>query len=199
MGVQLDPELLWDAHVGSVTARLAKSLFVMRSLLGSVSLNTLRTAYFSLFHSTMAYAILAWGHAAQSKRVFGLQRRAIRLMCGLGYRDDCRDGFASLGILTFPSVYILECLLYLKKNEQQYKSNGDVHFYHTRYRDDLVTGYCRLRRCQDGPRSLAIKFFNRLPNNVRSLPLKRFKTRVREFLIENSFYSFDEYFNCEFF
>lgn len=199
LGVQLDPVLLWDSHIDSVAVRLRSTVFLLRSLQGSVSGCTMLTAYFSIFHSIMSYAVLTWGHAPQSRRLFGLQRRAVRLVYGLGYRDDCRLAFRRLGILTLPSVYILEVLLHIRRNIDLYAVNGGVHSYETRGRGDLTAGYCRLKRCQDGLRYWSIKFFNSLPTEIRALPLREFKAKMKKNLIDNAFFNFDEFLNCNLF
>lgn len=83
LGVQIDPLLRWHEHVDGVASRLRRGLFALRRLSGSVSGPVLRTAYFALFHSILSYAILAWGHTTQLKRIFGLQRAAVRVLAGL--------------------------------------------------------------------------------------------------------------------
>lgn len=40
-----------------------------------------------------------------------------------------------LEILTFPSQYILECLLYIKNNENSFTSCRDIHKYFTKGRE----------------------------------------------------------------
>lgn len=171
---------------------------MLRNLRRCVSANVLRTAYFAIIHSHLSYAILAWGHAAETNRIFGLQRRTVRIVTGLGYRDDCRNAFVSLGFLTVPCIYVLECLLYVKQRVGQYRAHEDVHDYNTRGRRNLVPAYWRLGRCQDGVGYWAVKFFNILPENIRSLPINSFKHRMKQYLIKNAFYSFNEYFNSDF-
>jgi hypothetical protein len=52
----------------------------------------------------ITYAILVWGHSAHLRKVFNQQRRCIRVLGGLGYRDDCRDIFKTFKILTVPCI-----------------------------------------------------------------------------------------------
>ena len=52
-------------------------------------------------------------------------------MSGLGYRDDCSNAFVSLGLLTVPCVYVLECLLYVKQYESRFQAHRYVHDYTT--------------------------------------------------------------------
>lgn len=198
LGVQLDSRLLWAPHIDSLAKNLGSSVFALRSLAGCVSERVLRMSYFGIFHSKMTYAIVIWGHAAQSRRVFALQRRAVRIVAELGFRDCCRSAFRRLRILTLPCEYILENLLFLKRNGDQYRTHRSVHDYDTRHRDDFVTPRCRLRRCQDGPGYLAVKMFNKVPPSLRDLPDMHFKNKIKEILLDNCFYSHEEFFKYTF-
>ena len=153
-------------------------MYALRCLAGCSSDRTLRAAYFGLFHPVSTYAVLSWGHAPQMKRLFALQRRAVRILGRLRYRDDCRCIFSNMGILTLPSVYVLENLLWVQRNRDQYRVHGDVHEYGTRSRNKLVPICQRLTRCQSGPGFLAVKLYNRLPNSFTDLPLLSFKDEI---------------------
>ena len=193
LGVWLDSRLQWGAHVEDTAKKLNKSLFALRNLKTCVSPHILRIAYFAVFNSHLTYAILAWGHSAEVWRLFGLQRKAVRLISDLAYRDDCRQAFIDLGILTFPCLYILENLLYVKRNIGMFQMHGDVHDHDTRSGNDLVPSYRRLKRCQDGPGYWAIKFYNILPIVIRNLPLLSFKNKIKHILLQNAFYSYQEF------
>lgn len=197
LGVHIDNKLKFDVHVDFVCGKLAKSAYALRGLSGCVSDKVLRTTYFSLFHSILTYAILVWGHSCQSFRVFALQRRAIRILAHLSYREECRDAFRSLKILTFPSVYILENLMYVKQNEDKYRTHSELHEYDTRNKGELAVAYRRLKRCQNGPKFLGIKLYNKLPTNVKTLTLKKFKTALKNFLAKQAFYSVQEFISCD--
>lgn len=198
LGVCMDPKLQWGAHVNKVTKKLSSDLFLLRNLANNVSQKVLRTTYFALFHSHMSYALLVWGHSAEAHRVFGLQRKAVRLLAGLGFRDDCRDVFRQLQIMTFPSLCIFENLLHIKKYEDSYETHNETHSHNTRNKNKIVPIYWRLRRCQDGPGYWSIKLFNILPESVRTMPIRDFRNNIRHMLINNAFYSTPEYLNYKF-
>ena len=198
LGVHLDPKLNWDVHINNVSAKLRSNIFVLRNLQGCVAKETMKAAYHALFHSIMSYGILVWGGAAGAARVFGLQRRAVRVLAGLKYREDCRQAFMDMNILTFPSLFILMCVLHIKNNQHLHTNHGDVHDYSTRNRKNLVAPFCRLRRCQNRPEYIAVKIFNKLPLEVRELPLNGMKVRMKEILGMNAFYSVSEFLNFKF-
>lgn len=103
LGITLDSRLKWNHHTSSLVSKLSSNTFLLRRLSGSVSRSVLRQAYFALLHSHISYAILIWGHCTGAADVFRVQRRAVRVIANLSYRDNCRDVFVSLGILTVPA------------------------------------------------------------------------------------------------
>ncbi|CAB0017866.1 unnamed protein product, partial [Nesidiocoris tenuis] len=63
-------------------------------------------AYYTCFQSVMAYGILCSGHSAGAGTVFGVQRRAIRVIADLGYRNDCRkDLLTGLNVQKSPGKH----------------------------------------------------------------------------------------------
>ena len=182
----------------SLSAKLSRNIYVLWSLAGCVSCGVLRTAYFALCHSLLSYGIMFWGQAADAHRVFALQRRAVRIIAGLSYREHCKESFRTLKILTFSSTFTLHSThsLHVKTNLHKYKTGSDFHVYDTRNRECLNIPYFRLTKCQNGPNFLAIKYFNALPVNVKNLPLPTFKKRIKDFLISEAFYSCEEFLKC---
>lgn len=197
LGVTLDLGLHWGAHIDQVAKKLTKTVYIIRNLSACVSPTVLVTAYYALFQSHISYAVLAWGHSAGVRRLFGIQRRVVRVMAGLGYMDDCRAAFTSFGILTVPAIYIFENLCFARRAEHLQTHMG-VHSYDTRNKNNLIPLYWRLKGCQDGPGYWAINFFNILPESIRGLPYSSFCRQLREILVKNAFYSFDEFLSYRF-
>ena len=88
----------------------------MSVVMNNVSHATLKTVYFSYFHSVMRYGIIVWGSSAGLLTVFRAQKRAIRILAGLPPRSSCRPHFKALGILTAPALFILEILCHVRNN-----------------------------------------------------------------------------------
>lgn len=193
LGVYLDPTLTWQQHIDETAEKLCKTIYLLRSIKKYTSVQAQMTAYYSLFQSRLNYAILAWGHAPCSKRLFALQRRAVRVIAGIGYRDDCRQHFSQLNILTFPSLYIFQCLLYAHNNSTSYPQNSDVHEYNTRHRYDLRPEFTRIARSRYSLNYYAVQFYNAIPTNIKLLPFRRFKETLKNFLIKHACYTHEEF------
>lgn len=114
LGVYMDAGLTWESHVEQLSGKLSRIIYLIRNLTRFVFLPILMTAYHGYFASNITYAILNWGHSSHACNIFRLQRRCIRVVTGLRYRDCCRQSFRDPRVLTFPSAYILHCLSYLR-------------------------------------------------------------------------------------
>ena len=195
LGITIDDKLLWKEHGVILAKQLSKNTFMLRSLANQVSQEVLKIAFSSLIQCFLRYGILIWGHASCRHYLFSIQRRAIRIVAGLPYRADCRPAFRELNILTFPALFIYECLLYIKQNIHIFDKFGDFHAYNTRTRDKLCLKSIRLTRTQTAHRYFGIKFYNCLPADIKNLNLVKFKKVVKQLLINGVYYDYDEYLN----
>jgi len=78
-----------------------------------VDIKMVRQCYFAFFHAVMTYSLLARGHSPGMERIFAVQRRVIRAISDLGYREECRRAFVEKEILTLPAEYILQSAMFL--------------------------------------------------------------------------------------
>ena len=193
LGVHIDAGLTWRAHGDALARRLCSASFALRRLSESVSIDALRTTYFSLFESHLLYGLLTWGHSAIMTRIFGIQRRAIRVLDGRGYREDCRVSFVRLGVLTLPSLYILQCLKYIASNKDLFEVQGDIHEYRTRRREDIRSGRLRLTRSRNGVNYFGVLLYNTIEPELRNLPEKQFINYIKQYMIRNPYYSLQEF------
>lgn len=196
LGTVLDARLCWDQHVESVSGKLCKIVYLLGSLRDEVSIGVLRTTYFALFQSAMSYAILNWGHSSHAGSVFRVQRRAIRSMLGLNYREDVKEHFKMLNILTLPSLYIWVSLLHVRSHIDEYVFAKDVHAHNTRHRNNIFVDFTRLSRSRNAFNYYGPVFYNKMPNELRTLSTSSFSNRVKEFLLNEAFYSVHEFLNC---
>jgi len=61
-----------------------------------MSQDTLRTIYFSYFHSILSCGIIFWGNSAYSSNIFKIQNRIIRIIMNVRYRDSSHQLFKNL-------------------------------------------------------------------------------------------------------
>ena len=78
-----------------------------------------------------------------------------------------------------------------------FKSNSVVHSINTRHCSDLYLPSAHLFKLQTAVYHTGIKVFNCLPPRVKSLSsdVRKFKSALKKFLLEGSFYTIQEYFD----
>jgi hypothetical protein len=101
-----DNLLNWKNHIDQLAPKLSGACYSVKSMLHVSSIDTLKSIYFANFHTLMKYGIIFLGNSSDSKRVFTLQKKTVRLMMGAKSRNSCRDLFGRLETVTIPFEYI---------------------------------------------------------------------------------------------
>jgi hypothetical protein len=194
LGIIIDCNLTWLPHIEFVCSRLSKVVFLLKSLSNNIPPHYLCQAYFAFFHSIISYGILLWGSSCHVHEVLLIQKKAVRIITKSNRLAHCKPLFIDTGILTVVNVYILHCLVNIKKNENSLKLRKDVHSYNTRNKDQVNLPQVRLQSTYRSYFVSGIKFYNNLHSQTRSLPLGVFKRRLSLWLSHNPFYSINEFF-----
>jgi Reverse transcriptase (RNA-dependent DNA polymerase) len=117
LGVQLDDDLNWKAHVDYISLKIAKSLGAMNRVKYILNNVALRTLYNSLIHPYLSYCIILWGGASITAvdKALKMQKRAIRLISGSRYCDHTAPLFSHSRILRLHDLYCKEILIFMYK------------------------------------------------------------------------------------
>ena len=97
-----------------------RACYAIRYVKHFMSQDTLRTIYFSYFHSNLSYGTIFWGNSAHSSNIFEIQKRIIRIIMNATNRDSCHQLFKNLKILPLKSQYIFSLLLFVAKKIEIY-------------------------------------------------------------------------------
>lgn len=197
LGIYIDNKLSWEPHIMYISAKLSRVIFLLRSLKNQVPSNYLRTAYFAFFQSIIAYGLLLWGSSSHIHSILLLQKKAVRIITNSDKLEHCRPLFVRLECLTVVNLYIFHVLLYTKNNLSAHQLRQDIHNYNTRNSSCINIPYNRLSKSQKSYEVLGLKMFNRLPSNIRQLPLDIFKTELYRSLVKKPFYSVQEFFEAK--
>jgi hypothetical protein len=88
----------------------------------------------------------------------------------------------------------METVYYIKPNNEGLKQNLAKHDYKTRNRSDFQTQFCRTNIFKKRVNNLGTKLYNKLPNYLKNLEnSKLFKKQLKAFLLQQTFYSVNEY------
>ncbi|KAK9890148.1 hypothetical protein WA026_008954 [Henosepilachna vigintioctopunctata] len=80
--------------------------------------------------------------------------------------------------------------MYLYGNRKLFSENGDLHDYATRSREHLQVPYHRIEAARKGTNYWAIKFYNKLPQEIKTST--SFGRALRHFWLTGAFYSIQE-------
>jgi len=196
LGLTIDSALSGKDHMAELSTTLSKACYAIRTIKPFMMFNVLRTVYFSYFHSLLSYGIIFWGNSHLSTNIFKIQKRIIRIITNKGKCYSCRQLFKTLQILTVPSQYIFSLLVFVIKNKGLFTTNSDIHGINTRYNFNFHLRSTNLTLVQKGVHYSGSKVFNHLSENIKVLShdLRHFKTVLRNFLAEHTFYSLEEYY-----
>jgi hypothetical protein len=85
----INNNLSWNTHIESIKSKLSSASYAVRSVKPFLTINTLKMIYYSYFHSVMTFGLLFWGNSRDSIKIFGLQKKIIRIMAGCRYVENC--------------------------------------------------------------------------------------------------------------
>jgi len=137
LGQTIDTSLTWKYHMSELTSSLNKACYAIISIKPFMSLDVLRSTYFSYVHSIIPYGIIFWGNSSHSEKIFKIQKIIIRIIMNSSKNASCQQLFKDLNILPIQSQYIFSILSFVTKNKDQFLSNSQVHKINTRQTSDL--------------------------------------------------------------
>jgi hypothetical protein len=194
LGIHISESKKWDAHTKSLSSKLSKICYMIRSLKGVTSSHIIRNIYFAYFHAHLRYGVIFWGGGTESENIFKLLKQVIQIIIGLGRHTSCRQLFIDLGILPIACLYILEILCCIKVYAEKFHKNAEIHSHSTCQKLNLHVQFCRTDVFKNGVVNAGIKLYNRLPNQIGKLEkIQQFKRMLRSFLLHHVFYSVAEY------
>lgn len=197
LGMFIDEKMTWEKQINELTSQLSSACFVLRQLKNTVSLHILKMAYFGLVQSKLQYGLMFWGNSSYMQKAFVSQKRIIRCISGIRWRDSCRREFKRLRILTLPCLYILQVTLNIYKYRNEQQCNNAIHNHSTRNADSIHQPFSRLVVGQNSHNYQGIKFYNKLKTVLdvsgKVQSFTSFKNVLTNYLTEQAFYSVDEF------
>ena len=113
LGITLDNHLNWNAHINKLFGKISRTTGVLNKIKLFLPSRILKTIYSSLILCQLNYGILAWGQ--NNKRVFKLQKRAIRIITCSRYNAHSEPLFKELKLLKVEDILKLQQLKFYYK------------------------------------------------------------------------------------
>jgi hypothetical protein len=83
--------LSWKQYINTIIPKLNNACYVIRSCKMYLSHAALKIMYYAFLHSVMSCGVIFWENSTNSKCIFKLQKRAIRIIVGAKNNDSSRE------------------------------------------------------------------------------------------------------------
>lgn len=199
LGIYIDPALNFKFHIEKMTRKLATALFFMRNAKNFLNIETLRSMYYSIFHSVVVYGIHLWSSAAFSniQGIILKQKAAVRIICGAKYSDHTEPLFKIQKILPIEHLMDFFALQFIQQYLQGYLPNtfnetwspaalrraDDFHLnLRNSVNDDLYVPFARLNLTERQPLTRFPKVWSNLQSeNIKIIRNKlEFKQKLKD-------------------
>ena len=191
LGVYIDKFLDWKEQLRVKCNTVSKNVGILAKLKNVISTNVKKVIYNSIIAPHFHYGIVAWGapHSQDFKRLYKLQKRAIRFICRSKYNAHTKPLFKRLSILTLEDIYKQQCIKIaikrLKNNIPPYLHTllplaEEIHNYNTR---NITNFRITINRKQIHDQLLNVKVssaWNTLPDTFKSKHIFSIKTCMYE-------------------
>lgn len=198
LGLEIDQKLQWSDHLNDLSKKLCSAIFAIRKIRNLCGLEAAKSVYFAYFHSLITYGLLFWGMAPNSTRIFLLQKRAVRSLYRISPRSSCKPLFVESGIMTLFSSYIYQNIMYARRHIEEVPVNSDFHHHDTRKKSNLHINRQRLSKVRYSFIHQNLCYYNKIPEQIKSLGEDQFKKIIINNLVRNPIYDIREFDNFEF-
>ena len=106
LGIHINQNLTWTDHINTIAHKITKCLGILNRLKHFVPSNILLLIYNSLILSHINYGLLSWGY--DSKKIFNLQKRAIRIIAKSRSKSHTDPLFKYLNLLKVKDLHFLK-------------------------------------------------------------------------------------------
>ena len=195
LGILIDKNITWKNQIAKVESKIASACWAMSKIKRLVNSETLKTIYYATVYPHMVYCISSWGGVPPTRRnhLIVLQKRAIRIISKVGYREHTSDLFHNLNLLKQPDIYKLRLLTIMHKiNNGTWIGNiglqkiDSLHQYSTRLssNQNYRLPSFPTNRGMNSFVYMGPTFWAEYPNEIKTLPLQSFKKTITKIMVE---------------
>jgi hypothetical protein len=117
LGLLIDENLNFKAHITGLSKRIRKMMYIFKNLRHSADPTLLKNIYISLCQSLITYAISSWGSAAKTTVLVAerAQRSVLKVMLKKPYRYPTNILYSEAQVLTVRQLFIHKICLSMHK------------------------------------------------------------------------------------
>ena len=188
LGIYLDNKLSWKSHIEILSTKLSKICGIIYKLRHYVPLSTLKSVYFSLFHSQLQYSLLNWGRATKTHlhKLEILQNKIIRACYFRPRFQHSNLLYSKLGVLKLDDMIKMELAKFIFKFKNQmlpssfnnyFINLNQVHKYNTRqkFRNEFYQFYVGSESGKKSLQYICLNIWKNIPQEYRHCSFTKFK------------------------
>lgn len=196
LGLFLDPNLEWTAHIRQLETKLSRSLYMINSVKEQLDKDHLKILYYSTVYSHLNYGILHWSATfdQNKKKLDVMQNKCIRTVTKSKYNETINPLLLTLKTLKIEEIADFEMLKFVYDFVDQklpspllniYNQNFDVHDHDTRHARDP---HARHHNYEQAAKSFIFKapdIWSKLPPDIRhSVSREVFARKAKQHLLK---------------
>ena len=116
LGVTINETLTWKDHLHKLCMKISRVVGIIAKCRKFLHSSVLLKIYNALILSRINYGILCWGF--ENKRIYILQKKALRLICKTYYLAHTDPLFIKLNTMKVKDIYVRHCLKFFYNHEK---------------------------------------------------------------------------------
>ena len=174
-----------------------RSVDILSKLRYFLNTKTFLSLYYTSVEPFFHYCVIAWGNAYLStlQPLFHLQKKAIRIITFSSFTEHSSPLFKGLNVLKLSDIITLQLAVFMYKFHNQLLPSvfdtflnpvGNIHCYNTRLSSRMTYAIPKARTNYGilNIRFQGVKVWNDISDDIKLLPLKRFKNKLKSLLID---------------
>ncbi len=197
LGVLIDEHLAWDVHIDNLKSKISKTCGIINKVKHKLPRSVLLLIYNSLLLPYLQYCAMIWvcnvNNQSNLNSLLVTQKRAIRNICLLNYRDHTAYFFNELNLLKVEDIGLLQVSQFMYKANHMllpihfcsmFARNSATHHYNTRQSEHLHIITDNSTKKLDTITHFGPRYWNNLPTHIKEAPtLSLFTKRLKSHLI----------------
>jgi hypothetical protein len=196
LGVIIQSNLRWNAHISSIANKISKTIGVINKAKHALDTCHLKMLYQCLIEPYLNYCCIVWASPVKNtalESLFKLQKRSVRIICFAGFKAHTLPLFKQLSVSSIYHLCLIQTLIYVYKSINLLLPNHIINYFtrtscihshstrtqkHTLYINTAIKS-CRVYSLAcSGP-----KHWNKLPDSIQSAPsLGIFKSNLKRYI-----------------
>ena len=195
LGVIIDEKFCWLTHIDTVKSKICRAIGFMYRIRDKVDSQSQLMIYITLILPYLMYCCELWGNTFNSRinDIRLLQKRAVRIIDNVSYRDHTSHIFKKYGILKINDLVDLHtCLLMYKASNRMlpqnvqanFSKNQDIHSHNTRKKGELHVSSVNSSLKSMSTNIRGIRIWNQIDYRLRnSTSIAIFKSKLKQNLL----------------